>query len=227
MKTINITLTIIFLSFSSLVFGQVQDPNAPTYDYTYTDSTATNDNEDNSKDSNENASENSSKPYQRIVLHLDSNTNLISYNGVVEQEESSSDSLFIRAKKFGEKLFGKEKNIFELQKYGQKLVMNGSINAYAYGNKYNKKSIGKYEFRMIVYIKEGRYKYTITNLVHQGLTPNTGKPVRNYFEFYANSTTNIKGYDTILRYADREIKSTIKNFETAMKEPKFVDEDEW
>ena len=105
--------------------------------------------------------------------------------------------------------------------------MNGSINAYSYANKYNKKSIGKYEFKLIVLIKEGRYKYSITNLVHRGPIPANGKPFRNYFEYYYNSTTNIRGNDIILRYADREIKDTIARFQTSMKEPKLVDEDEW
>jgi hypothetical protein len=226
LKTTSIALTIILLTISGFVSAQNQEGTAPTYDYTYTDSTGTNENA-SENDSTENTAENAAIPYKRIVLNIDSNTNLISYNGIVEQEESSSDSLYLRAKKFAEKLFGKEKNVFEMQKYGQKLIVNGSINAFSYSNKYNKKSIGKYEFRMIVYIKEGRYKYSITNLVHQLPTPSSGKPVRNYFEFYLNSTSNVKAYDTILRYADREIKSTIKNFETAMKEPKFVDEDEW
>jgi hypothetical protein len=228
LKTISFVLTIFLLGVNQIVFAQGQDQTSPTYDYSYTDSTSTNSGgDDSTKESSENGEANTVVGYKRIVLNLDSNTNLITYSGVVEQEESGSDSLYARAKKFGEKLFGKDKSIFELQKYGQKLVMNGSITAYSYANKYNKKSIGKYEFKMTVYIKEGRYKYTITNLVHQGPTPANGKPFRNYFEYYYNSTSNIRGNDIILRYADKEIKDTIAKFQTAMKDPKVVDEDEW
>jgi hypothetical protein len=227
LKTLSFVLTIFLLVFSQIVFAQGQDQNAPTYDYSYTDSTATNANDSSLTDSSSLESENAVPLYKRIVLNLDSNTNLISYNGVIEQEESGSDSLYARAKKFGEKIFGKNKNIFELQKIGQKLIMNGSINAYSYANKYNKKSIGKYEFKLIVLIKEGRYKYTITNLVHQGPIPANGKPFRNYFEYYYNSTINVRGNDVILRFADKEIKDTIAKFQTSMKDPKLVDEDEW
>jgi hypothetical protein len=229
LKTIIIVLTFFLLGLSQIASAQGQDQNAPTYDYSYTDSTSNTNSNDTAATSDSVASdtENEIATYKRIVLNLDSNTNLITYNGVVEQEESGSDSLYARAKKFGEKIFGKDKNIFEVQKYGQKLVMNGSINAYSYSNKYNKRSIGKYEFKLIVLIKEGRYKYTITNLVHRGPVPANGKPFRNYFEYYYNSTTNIKGNDIILRYADKEIKDTIARFQTSMKEPRLVDEDEW
>jgi hypothetical protein len=228
LKTIIFVLTIFLLGLSQIATAQGQDQNAPTYDYSYTDSTSNTQSSDSSAtDSVISDTENSIVAYKRIVLNFDSITNLITYNGVVEQEDSGSDSLYARAKKFGEKIFGKDNNIFEVQKYGQKLVMNGSINAYSYANKYNKKSIGKYEFKLIVLIKEGRYKYSITNLVHRGPIPANGKPFRNYFEYYYNSTTNIRGNDIILRYADREIKDTIARFQTSMKEPKLVDEDEW
>lgn len=228
MKTIIFVLTIFLLGLSQIASAQGQDQNAPTYDYSYTDSTSNTQSSDSSAtDSVISDTENSIVAYKRIVLNFDSITNLITYNGVVEQEDSGSDSLYARAKKFGEKIFGKDNNIFEVQKYGQKLIMNGSINAYSYANKYNKKSIGKYEFKLIVLIKEGRYKYSITNLVHRGPIPANGKPFRNYFEYYYNSTTNIRGNDIILRYADREIKDTIARFQTSMKEPKLVDEDEW
>ena len=228
LKTIIFVLTIFLLGLSQIASAQGQDQNAPTYDYSYTDSTSNTKPSDSTvTDSAITDTESSLASYKRIVLNFDSNTNLITYNGVVEQEDSGSDSLYARAKKFGEKIFGKDNNIFEVQKYGQKLVMNGSINAYSYANKYNKKSIGKYEFKFIVLIKEGRYKYSITNLVHRGPIPANGKPFRNYFEYYYNSTTNIRGNDIILRFADREIKDTIARFQTSMKEPRLVDEDEW
>lgn len=229
LKTISFILTVFLLGISQLVFAQVQDQNSPTYDYSYTDSTSNAKTADSTvtTDTTAMTDEVAAATYKRIVLNLDSNTNLITYSGVVEQEDSGSDSLYARAKKFGEKIFGKNNSIFEVQKYGQKLVMNGSITAYSYANKYNKKSMGRYEFKLIVLIKEGRYKYTITNLVHQGPIPANGKPFRNYFEYYYNSTTNIRGNDIILRYADMEIKNTIAKLQTSMKEPKLVDEDEW
>lgn len=224
---------LLFIALVMLAFGsmraqaQVQDPNSPGYDYSYTDSTATaSDSTQQSTEEAQNAGP-SVKPYQRIVLNMDSTTNLITYSGVVEQEESGVDSLYIRARRFAEKNFGKSKEVFESEKRNQKLVVVGTIPAYAYINKYNKRSIGKYEFKMTILVKEGRYKYVISNLVHEGQQPAQGKSSRNYFEYYYTSNTNVQAFDRILRYADFDIQQTIKKFELAMKEPKLVDEDDW
>ncbi|NDC30088.1 MAG: DUF4468 domain-containing protein [Bacteroidetes bacterium] len=220
-------LTIVLSILGFFVFAQNQDPNSPVYDYNYTDSTQTT-SDSSSSDTPAEGSEETAKVYQRIVMPLDSVTNLITYNGVVEQEESGSDSLYARAKRFAEKNLGKGKELYEMDKRNQKLVVNGSIPAFAYINRYNKKTIGKYQFKMTILVKEGRYKYTITNFVHESeVSAAGGKPVRNYFEYYSNSSTNLQTYDKILRYADKDIKETIQRFQLAMREPKLLDEDDW
>jgi hypothetical protein len=81
---------------------------------------------------------------------------------------------------------------------------------------------------MTILVKEGRYKYTITNFVHESeVSASGGKPVRNYFEYYNSSTSNIQAYDKVLRYADKDIKETIQKFQLAMRDPKLLDEDDW
>ena len=65
------------------------------------------------------------KPYERLVLYVDSVTNLITYLGVVEPNEintspdetTSSDSLYIRAKRWAVKRFtGGAKALFDVDK---------------------------------------------------------------------------------------------------------------
>ena len=220
-------LTIVLSMLGLFLFAHNQDPNSPVYDYNYTDSTQTTTDSSSTGTPSE-GSEEMVKVYQRIVMPFDSATNLITYNGIVEQEESGSDSLYARAKRFAEKNLGKGKELYEMDKRNQKLVVNGSIPAFAYINKYNKKTIGKFQFKMTILVKEGRYKYTITNFVHESeVSASGGKPVRNYFEYYNSSTTNIQAYDKVLRYADKDIKETIQKFQLAMREPKLADEDDW
>lgn len=167
------------------------------------------------------------KPYERIVLYIDSTTNLITYTGVEEEPESSSDSLYYRAKKWAAKKFvGGGKALYEVDKKSQKLVINGIIPAYVYG-KYSKREIGKFEFKMTIWFREERYKYTISNLVHETSKGNIGGSTRNYFEFYNTTTTNIKSVDNILRNADKDIKEMLEEFKKVMKTPKFIDEDDW
>jgi hypothetical protein len=222
MKKIFVILT--FGAFSFAAIAQTQDPKSPGFDFGIipTDSNAS------SMDGDQAQEAPVVKPYVRITLNVDSVTNLISYVGVVEQEETGSDSLYTRAKRWAVKRFtGGAKSLYEVDKRNQKLVINAWLPAYAYGNKYTKRDIGKYEFKVSVWIKEGRYKYQISNLVHEGVKSNEGNVVRNYFEYYYTSTTSIKSSDMILRYADRDINKLIEDFKKNMKDPTIVDEEEW
>jgi hypothetical protein len=219
------------LSFSS--WAQVQDSESPGYDFNLgADSTGIDliDGEDGEKG----APAVVAKPYERIILAFDTNTNLIEYAEVIEQDESSSDSLYTRAKSFATKYLSgaavkesKGAGLYDVDKKNVKLVINAVMPAYSYSNKYAKQEIGTYQFKMTLLFKEGRYKYVITNLVHEGVKPNAGVPKRNYFEYYYNTTTNIKGVDAVLRYADKDIHEMIEKFKKSMREPIFIDEDEW
>ncbi len=221
----------ICMFLSKGLMAQVQDPASPGYDFSYSaDSTAVTDSQ--SVESTATPEEPKLlapelRPYERVVLNIDTITNLITYTGIIEQEESGTDSLYLRAKSWAAKTFGKEIKP-ELDKRNQKLVYLASIPAYSYTSKYSKKLNGRYEMRLTFLIKEGRYRYQITNLVHESLKPSSGdKPSRNYFEFYNSSNVNVRIYDAVLRAADRDINSLIKSFTSAMREPKLVDEDDW
>lgn len=213
--------------------AQIQEPEQQGgYDYGTEDSTTAVQYDENGNPINpeENGEEEQVvvKPYERIKLSIDSITNLISYGGVVEQEETGSDSLYVRAKRWAQNRFAKgSKSIFEIDKKNQKIVMNGYITAYAYGSKYAKRDIGQFQFKLTLWIKEGRYKYQVSNFVHVGIKPNNGEAPRNYFEFYYNSPTNVKGYDKILRAADQDVNKLIEEFKKYMKDPIIVDEEDW
>jgi hypothetical protein len=224
----------VLLAVGYTAWSQTQDPNSPGYDFNMgMDTTATDTSTDGSgsTDGEEAQAPPPPKPYERVVLNIDTLTNLITYAGIVEQEESSSDSIYGRAKTWANKVFAANqkdpKFLYEIDKKNQKLVINGVIPAYSYANKYTRQPIGTYQFKLTLLIKEGRYKYTITNLVHEGPKPNVGTPQRSYFEYYYTTTTNIKGVDSILRYADKDIQKMIENLKKSLKEQLLVDEDEW
>ncbi|GAB1449201.1 MAG: DUF4468 domain-containing protein [Bacteroidetes bacterium] len=225
-----VVLLVLFLGSATLK-AQVGEPESPGFDFNYSDSTsldsgAVSEDQDGSDKSNE-KTDPLTKPYERIVLTVDSTTNLITYSGVVEQEESGSDSLYLRTKRWAEKAFTKDTKV-ELDKRNQKLVYIAYIPAYSYLNKYTKRNIGKYEMKFTVLIKEGRYKYSVSNLVHESVKPaGASKANRNYFEFYYTSINNVRQYDSVLRAADKDIQALLASYREAMKEPKVVDEDDW
>lgn len=230
-----LTLILALSLFSVVGFAQIQEPEESSGEYGFDspDSTEVEEQEQQYDEFGNPIDPNGeegvkAKPYERIVLNIDSVTNLITYLGVIEQEETGSDSLYVRARRWANKKFGKnDKSVFEIDKKNQKLVINGTITAYRYGSKYTKRDIGKYHFKMTVMIKEGRYRYQISNFVHEGIKPNKGEPARNYFEFYYTSTKNVKAYDQILRDADSDLKRLIDDFVKHMKDPIIVDEDDW
>lgn len=224
---------IVLLAAGFTGWAQVQDPNSPGYDFNMgMDTTTTDTSTEGTEGEQAQDAPPPPKPYERIVLAMDTLTNLITYTGVVEQEESSSDSLYTRAKNWANKLFAANqkdpKLLYDIDKKNQKLVINGVLNAYSYANKYTKTPIGTYQFKLTLLIKEGRYKYIITNLVHEGQRPSSGAAAqRNYFEYYYTTTTNIKTVDSILRWADKDIQKMIENMKKSLREQIVVDEDEW
>ncbi|MCU0421231.1 MAG: DUF4468 domain-containing protein [Bacteroidia bacterium] len=222
-------LVLILGMWSGMAFAQIQNPeeNSGGFGSEEPDTAAIQyDENGNPIEAVDSAS--MAKPFKRIELYIDSVTNLISYLGVVEQEETNSDSLYTRAKRWANNKFGKlSKVLFEIDKKNNKLVINGVINAYVYNSKNTKRMIGTHQFKMTVWLKEGRYRYQITNLVHEGLKPNNGSPVRNYFEYYYTSTKLVKNNDKILRDADADITKLIADFVKNMKDPIIVDEEDW
>jgi hypothetical protein len=226
MKYFGLFILLMLAFGSTQIHAQVQDESTPGFDFGSPDSTA-NDTAAQEGDAEPGNKGAPVKPYERIVLYIDSATNLITYYGVIEQEESGSDSLYSRAKRWASKTYGKEIKV-EVDKRNQKLTYIGRIPAYAYINKYSKRPLGTFEFKMTFLIKEGRYKYVISNLVHESVKPaDAAKATRNYFEYYYTSTTKIRENDTVLRMADIEINKMIDGMIAAMKDPILVDEDDW
>jgi hypothetical protein len=223
MKIQQLFLVIAFSAFVSPLMAQTENNG---FDWGATEKADTTTTDSSSAPEEVKPAENVVKPYERISLYVDSITNLISYLGVVEQEESSSDSLYIRAKKWITNTFGQNVK-YETDKKAQKIIVSLSIPAYLYTNKYGKRLNGKYDFKLTLWIKEGRYKYLYSNFVHEATKPATGNAMRNYFEFYYTTQNNIKNSDMLLRFADKDINTMIEKMKRALSDPLDIDEDDW
>lgn len=179
------------------------------------------------------------KPYIRIKLPLDTITELISYESVIEQETSYSDSLYIRGKrwvvhKWGVPYATKKKDMKDNEAMFIEDLMYEKFKALlkvplrVRYNKYSSSDYGELRFTLTMRFKEGKYKYTITNLTH--LLPETSdkKDINYvYMEFYMKSERNIVTYDRYLRGADGAVQRMVKDMLKFMKEPADVDEDDW
>lgn len=179
------------------------------------------------------------KPYVRIKVPVDSISELITYEGIVIQDASYYDSLYIRAKRWVHTNWGTpyatkrrdKKNNLELfvaDVLYEKIQVQVSKPLVVRHNKYSKSEYGKLQFTITMRFKDGKYKYTITNLIH--LLPKTSikKDINYaYLEFYMKSERNIRQYDQFLRAADGSIQKMVKDMRKFMREPIEVDEDDW
>lgn len=180
------------------------------------------------------------KPYERIMLHIDTVTNLVTYKEIVEQAETSPDSFYVRAKKFLTARFkipvdkkgrwiDKEHKIVRLDSVDTKIVLLVTIPAYTTKNKFNRIENGKIQFLLTLIFKDDRYKYIMDNFVHYGpvgIDP-TIPPTMTYFEYYLASNINVKGNDGYLRTTDEQIKKLIADIEKYLRNPIQIDEDDF
>jgi hypothetical protein len=179
------------------------------------------------------------KPYVRIKVPVDTITELITYEDVVIQDESYYDSLYIRAKRwihtkwgvpFATKRRDKKDNeeLYVDDVLYEKFKVKVTKPLVVRYNKYSKSEYGKLQFTITMRFKDGKYKYTITNLTH--ILPETSiqKDINYvYMEFYMKSERNIRKYDQFLRAADGSIQLLVKDMRKFMREPPEIDEDDW
>lgn len=179
------------------------------------------------------------KPYVRIKVPVDTLTELITYEEVILQDASYYDSLYLRAKRWINTNWGvanatkkndvkKNEKLYSDDVLYEKFKAKVSVPLRVRYNKYSSSDYGQLQFTINMRFKDGRYKYTITNLVH--LLPETSaeKDINYvYMEFYMKSEKNVATFDRYLRAADGSIQKLIKELQKYMREPIEKDEDDW
>lgn len=146
-----------------------------------------------------------------IEPNIDSCSNLVTYSGIIEQEQSGSDSLFVRAIDFCCKMNG---DIVE-QKKNFKVVSSIYLPAYYYDLNNIKRDAGSIHFIFTVRIKEERYQYIISTLSIENKS-STNIP----FEF-------VLSIKDVLINANSDINQLIRDFKLKMKDPLLADEETW
>ena len=202
------------------------------------------------------------KPYVRIKMPIDTITELITYMGVVPFkpftypdnstiESGGIDSLYVRARKYLLKNYGKDPNsknpkdnIFDKEvvvkdmKPGADpnsdagyIIITPTVPLMVSPTKYYAAESGKLTFRLEIRVKEGdgdncKYKYKVTNFVHHTIDK-YGKESDVYMEYYANSKSNPRGHDAYLIAIDKMVKQIVKDLGKVMPDPIVKDEDDF
>lgn len=238
MKPNIIALSALFLLIigSPNVFAQEEGDNTGYDNYYEPDSTENpseygyDDYDPLNEDAGDDPKKEEKKPYVRITMPFDTITELITYTGIVDQEESYYDSLYLRAKRYLMNKFKLNDKDFKESAVGMdKIIMTLNLPYHMQKNRYVVQEVGKLEFKLAMRFKDGKYKYDINQLKHLIPENAAGKtqPQYTYLEYYMRAEKSVIYNDLLLRAADKQINSLIGEIQKALKEPVIIDEDDW
>lgn len=172
-------------------------------------------------------------PYERFIPPYDSLREMIFYEGVIEDMECeycSEDSLYMRAERYLQSVYGKKeyKKFIVEAKPGQVIWLKVEIPMLVERGSYSKSPSGLLEFSLVIRFKEARYKYQFGNFAH--ITEPAGladSRLKTYHEYYMKTKRGFRATDRFMITADKEVKTTIEGLKKALKEPYQPDEDDW
>lgn len=161
---------------------------------------------------------------QDANLLVDSKTNLFSYSEVVVLTDSASkNELFSRAKSCFAHLFKSSQKVIQNEdKEAGTIIGKGTIKAYAraLGTNYDG---GYVNFTITISCKDNRYKYTLTDFIHEGTGSEmpSGGSLGNTSAF---SWTN-KQWNLMKTQINDDINSLISSIKLEMTKPSPQNED--
>jgi hypothetical protein len=150
-------------------------------------------------------------------LPIDSSTGKITYSEVVTLNDSiSKTELFGRAKTCFVHLFKNANSVIQNEdKEAGSIIGKGTLKVYAKALGMTSEA-GYVNFTLTLAIKEGRYKFTITDFAHEG----TGKmPSGGNLENGKPKMWVVKQWNSILSQTDEETKNLISSIKLEMSKP--------
>jgi hypothetical protein len=161
------------------------------------------------------------------ILPIDSATSKITYSEVVFVDSlTNKNELFLRAREWFAKTYKSSMNVIQMEdKENGKIIGKALLKVFMTTFVDSQLESGFINYSISIYIKDGRYKYEITDFYHTGMFINSsvgtspdGGPCEKLFNekkgFWGNSYK--KTYGSYLYQMDNNIKSLISNLKTAM-----------
>jgi len=165
-------------------------------------------------------------------LPIDSLTGKIVYSEVMHVDSSATrQELFSKAREWFAKAYKSSKNVIQMEdKESGKIVGKALMQVY-----YKNRQDGYINYTISIQVKDGRYKYEVTDFYHTGQDVSGGSiPDFGLCEKMINTTDKYfgismqKNYTSCLYQMDNNIKALISDlkFEMATK-PQNTDKDKW
>jgi hypothetical protein len=149
-------------------------------------------------------------------LPVDSSTHLISYTGIV-QANGTQQELYSRAREWFAKTYNSAQSVIQMD---DKDKIVGKANMVSYYKNYH---FGLIYYTISVYLKDGKYKYEITDFYHKGEFVNTGvsytqTPDLGHCEDLMNSSNkrDLKIFESFSKQINSEVQSLLSSLKESM-----------
>ncbi|MBI1305078.1 MAG: DUF4468 domain-containing protein [Bacteroidetes bacterium] len=181
------------------------------------------------------------KPYVRFVPPYDSTRELVVYQAIIEVKDREGyeveiDTIYGRAKKWLEAEFGKDlKKVVQSNEENSnaseqefKIKIHASFPCIIKPNEFVEVQNGTIQYDMEIRVRDGRYRYSIKNLVHVAdPRPGEKEGVKTYFEYLMKTKDDIVNSDQVLIAADRKITTMMNGLKKACETAPIEEEDDW
>jgi hypothetical protein len=152
------------------------------------------------------------------TLPTDPDTHLVAYTGVVDVPSTTQAQLYSRAYEWVVKTYNSPKDVIQMQdKESGKIIVKASSKA-----RITKYDSGYNLYTFSIYVKEGKYKYDVTDLRNEHVVLN-GQYVGDYsLGRFEQVEPNIKtkqsqrGWNNLRRNAEADIKALLTSLQAAM-----------
>ncbi|WP_310393653.1 DUF4468 domain-containing protein [Hymenobacter sp.] len=153
-----------------------------------------------------------------MILPIDPESKMVTYTGVVEVAGATQAQLYSRAYEWVVKSYKSAPDVLQMQdKESGKIILKGNTHAYIRG-----RDAGLVNHTFSIYLKEGKYKYEVTNFNNVNPTPK-GEFGFGRFENEKSSFTMPmmngiiqKSYNILRRNTDTDIKAMLADLQAAM-----------
>lgn len=181
------------------------------------------------------------KPYVRFVPPYDSMRELVLYKDVVDVKDREGyeveiDTINFRTHQWLEAEYGKNlkkfltmdginENAGEME---YKIKIHGTFPCEIKKNEFVTTQSGQVEYDMEIRVRDGRYRYTVKNLVHiADPRPGETEGERTYFEFLMKTKDDVRAGDQVLIAADRKISAMMNDLQKICQTSPIEEEDDW
>lgn len=174
--------------------------------------------------------------YERVLQNGDN----FEYTDVVQVEGVSKKQLFDRAKMWLATYYRSSSDVLQIvDEENSQLVGKALIEYHSSVFKGSEATKGYIRYKISIFFKDGRYKYSFSNFIHEGNPFNDGPEISfglitndekcpiEFNNFLAGAKWRDNVWNDIKDKVDAEMKGTIEALKTSMNKTIAVEDNEW